>query len=43
MNKGEARPSLSIGKQFAPGKETGRLCAPTDIAVTTNHVFVADG
>lgn len=33
----------AIGKAFTPGKGTSRLCAPTDVAVTSKHVYVADG
>ena len=43
MNPGRATPDITIGKRFAPGKGTSRLCAPTDIAVTSNHIYVADG
>lgn len=43
MNPGNTSPDITVGEQFTPGKGSTRLCAPTDVAVTSNHIYVADG
>ncbi|XP_067937705.1 peptidyl-alpha-hydroxyglycine alpha-amidating lyase 2-like [Watersipora subatra] len=43
VNPDAARPYVAIGKRFTPGRGKSQLCAPTDVAVTSSHVYVADG
>lgn len=43
LNPGAQIPDVTVGKQFAPGRGNSRLCAPNDIAVTSRHLYVADG
>ncbi|XP_013394833.1 peptidyl-glycine alpha-amidating monooxygenase isoform X2 [Lingula anatina] len=44
FNKGEEKPSLTLGKEFEPGNDRYHFCKPTDVAILpTGEFFVSDG